>query len=1679
MDGYNAGTAYGSFDLDVSGLNKGVSDAKQSLDSLNQTTAKAAMTNEQYALTLRETVAQAYTAIAKGADAAKIAQEVYNTLLEAGQAKAQTYADAVTAAQEKQQSASDKVAKLQEKLTKAQEDSAKALEHYNQLQQSGTATQEELSKASEKYQNSLKSVERLQERVSKAQEQHEKAIQRVAAAEDAYAKANDNASKQATKYAEKIAKASETAAKAQMDANAKVEVARAQSEAKQLATLAQQETAELKIIQDGEIRKEQIRQKSADNRYKTDQDAIERMISKEEEGVRRSADRRYKAEQDAAAKIEKAKIDAEQKAAQAADKLAQDSADKRYKTDVDAATKLTIAREKLAQQAAQKEAEARQRELDKANRQAEKDAEDSAKKISDSQVAAYSVINRAVNDTIDLVKKLAKEMLDLGEKIVQVGSDFEQSMAQVAATSGMSASEVANNISDYADLVKAARTAGEQTMFTATQAGEALNYLALAGYSVEESIQTMPDILTIAAAGAMDLGRASDMVTDAINALGVGIDRTGEFIDKMAKTAQSSNTNVEQLGNAILTVGGTATVLKDGITELDTALGLMANSGIKARQGGTALRQLLLNLTAPAKKGADEIERLGLEVFDAEGNMRSLQDIFSDLNGIMADFTDQERMQSMRAIFDARYIRAANTLMEQSGDAWTELQAKIEDADGAAEKMADTMMSTFKGAIITAKSTLESIGITIWEGLRKNLTEAVEEAIPKLRELNKVLSSPEVQASLQHLSEELKEIALKLLDKLIEAAPKIIDALANVKTNIESLAIALGTLTAFKIAMDMPKIIAAVEALVACLNPLTIALAAVSATVIVVKQEMAKAELEIEQYIAAFKEQNDVYREQRGEIEAVVEQYKNYKESAEQAKQETEAHVSVIQTLYNKYKDLSAAGEDTTLALQALAEEIPEVSQLIDEGKTSYDDITKAVNDYTDALIREAKVEAAKEGYKEALIAQTKLEKSYHGMEEAAKESQKALDDWDERWKYFKEKSEEHGYWDDFETWTEDELAEWDEMQREEVRGRREALVQINDANAQARDEAKEQLDLATADVQEFEDNLSQIVINGIDERTPDPEDTTSYIGINSKYFKKAQAKVLQELNDFWAEYEKISREVDIGEKSESEKWDLVRLYFTEHPDWVMLDEEFVKLIKQLRSYDDKIAEEEKNEAEKRAKAQQDAADKAKKAREDADKKWQSSVKDAWTDTKWNASYLDYTDKQIADMGRKFLDEQKKFYDSHTDQKDDFIKEIAALDKKWVEDEKTTIDEIEKELPRLKEFYGEDSVIYKSILNIVDQKKLTDNKKAAEKWFKSWTDGYENLVKEAQDAYKELEKKQENFGKKFLDESDLLTKKTKKTWDMVSSSWKEETVEEFDPKKYDDTYKQIQELKKITDELRAKKLDEDTIAQLWDMDPEKALETAKQMNKYSASALADYSKKKEEVQKEIAAEAQKFYEQEAKDFQTQYMDPLQKYVTEGATKIKENMDLIGKDTVQGYIDGMVDKYDATKGAAEKIGADSIEALKKELGIASPSKEFYEIGEWSIQGFLDGLKSKVGEVATMFVTMGQTAGDHFINAFKSTWDNFVTLLNSTGGLQVPVAMTTTAFGMPVSQGAQVTYTGTGTSIYGLTKDDVVSAIKEAVPDGDVILKVGESEFAKISRSSLNNLALQEGSMGLSV
>ena len=200
-----------------------------------------------------------------------------------------------------------------------------------------------------------------------------------------------------------------------------------------------------------------------------------------------------------------------------------------------------------------------------------------------------SGIGNVVKTGGKLIAGASGAVLAFGASSVKTGMSFDQSMSQVAATMGKTTSEI-SNLRDFAQEM------GRTTQFSASQAADALNYMALAGYDAEKSMGMLPNVLNLAAAGAMDLAQASDMVTDASSALGLSTEQTEAMVDQMAKAASKSNTSVEKLGSAMLTVGGTAKGLKGGTVELATALGLLADNGTKGAEGGTALRNVLTTI---------------------------------------------------------------------------------------------------------------------------------------------------------------------------------------------------------------------------------------------------------------------------------------------------------------------------------------------------------------------------------------------------------------------------------------------------------------------------------------------------------------------------------------------------------------------------------------------------------------------------------------------------------------------------------------------------------------------------------------------------------------------------------------------------------------------------------------------------------------------------------------------------------------------------------------------------------------------------------------------------------------------------------------------------------------------------------------------------------------------------
>lgn len=393
-----------------------------------------------------------------------------------------------------------------------------------------------------------------------------------------------------------------------------------------------------------------------------------------------------------------------------------------------------------------------------------------------------SVASKALGLTTKAVGSVSAGLSAGAIASVKFGSNFEAAMSGVAATMGMTSAEINSGSADYERLEQAAKDAGATTKFSASQAAEALNYMALAGYDVDESIATLPTVLNLAAAGGMDLATASDMVTDSMSALGDMAGTADSFVDKMAKTSQKSNTSVAQLGEAILTVGGTAKSMAGGVDEMNTVLGILADNGIKGAEGGTALRNMILSLSAPTDTASAKMEELGLSVFDAEGKMRLMNDIFNDLNGILSTMTEGEQTQVLNTIFNKVDLKSVNALLANSGERFDELSGYMADCDGAAANMADTMNNNLQGSVTILQSALEGLGISVYEQMEEPLKEAVKVGNGYIDELSAALKENGPDGLVAALGQILADIALRAAEfapQLIELAVQLIKELAQ------------------------------------------------------------------------------------------------------------------------------------------------------------------------------------------------------------------------------------------------------------------------------------------------------------------------------------------------------------------------------------------------------------------------------------------------------------------------------------------------------------------------------------------------------------------------------------------------------------------------------------------------------------------------------------------------------------------------------------------------------------------------------------------------------------------------------------------------------------------------------------------------------------------------------------
>lgn len=407
----------------------------------------------------------------------------------------------------------------------------------------------------------------------------------------------------------------------------------------------------------------------------------------------------------------------------------------------------------------------------------------------------------------------------LGTAAVTTAANFESSMSQVQATMGItkdSMSEVdGQSVNTMDTLSELAKKMGAETAFSASECAEALNYLALAGYDTQQMCDTLPTVLNLAAAGGIDLASASDMVTDAMSALGMGVSESEKMVDQMAKTTSTTNTSVAQLGEGILTIGATAKSVKGGTAELNTALGILANNGIKGAEGGTHLRNIILSLQNPTDKAAASMKSLGVDVYDSEGNMRSMNDILGDLNKSMDGMTSEEKSNIISNIFNKTDLSSVNALLANTGDTWDNLQKSIADSGGAAQQMADTQLDNLQGQLTILKSALEGLAISFGELLMpaiKQIVGWVQKFVDWLNGMDE--GTKKVVVTVALFAAALGPVLI-IVGKVISAVGTIMTVVPKIAGVINTVKGAFAALNATMLANPIFLIIAAITALVA------------------------------------------------------------------------------------------------------------------------------------------------------------------------------------------------------------------------------------------------------------------------------------------------------------------------------------------------------------------------------------------------------------------------------------------------------------------------------------------------------------------------------------------------------------------------------------------------------------------------------------------------------------------------------------------------------------------------------------------------------------------------------------------------------------------------------------------------------------------------------------------------
>lgn len=374
------------------------------------------------------------------------------------------------------------------------------------------------------------------------------------------------------------------------------------------------------------------------------------------------------------------------------------------------------------------------------------------------------------------ISMLTSAIGDFASSVIEAGSSFEASMSEVSAISGATGAEIDA-------LTEKAKEMGSSTKFTATESSQALKYMAMAGWKTEDMLNGLDGVMNLAAASGEDLATTSDIVTDALTAFGMAAEESSHFADILAAASSNANTNVSMLGESFKYVAPVAGSLGYSAEDVSIALGLMANSGIKASQAGTALRRMLNNMAGNNKEVKVAMNDLGISLTDQSGKMKDLRTVITDLRTAFSGLGEAEKASYASTLAGTTGMSGLLAIVNATDEDFNKLASSIDNCDGTAKRMADTMNDNLAGKMTILGSAMEGLGIAAYDHLSAPFQEAVELITEKIGVLTESMKNGKLGDIMDSIGKGAKNAAKaagKAFDFIVEHGEQVITVLGGI-----------------------------------------------------------------------------------------------------------------------------------------------------------------------------------------------------------------------------------------------------------------------------------------------------------------------------------------------------------------------------------------------------------------------------------------------------------------------------------------------------------------------------------------------------------------------------------------------------------------------------------------------------------------------------------------------------------------------------------------------------------------------------------------------------------------------------------------------------------------------------------------------------------------------------------